>query len=283
MTEKHYENFPVASLMLPRRLRKPVSLIYAFARAADDFADEGDLADDERIRLLGTFRLELDRISGGIPPESALFRELAVIIEQYGLPVELFSDLLDAFTQDVGKKRYADFAELMDYCSKSANPVGRLLIQLYGIDSASNREYSDKICSSLQLINFLQDVEIDFKMGRIYLPMNEKLDHGITESGIASQEAGASWAKFMAFQTGRARRMMLEGAPLAQEMGGRLGLEMKMIIHGGLRILERIDAVQGDVFRHRPKLGRADWMHIMLRAFVSPAASGQAASTRTRF
>ncbi len=266
MTEKHYENFPVASVMLPRRLRKPVGLIYSFARAADDFADEGDRTDEERILLLDSFRHELARLSGGQEPQSILFRELSLIMEQYRLPIVLFTDLLDAFTQDVYKKRYADFGELLDYCSKSANPVGRLLLHLYGINSEKNRQYSDNICSSLQLINFLQDIEIDFEMGRIYLPEDEMMRYGIAGSHIESKKADASWAIFMKFQAERARRMMLDGAPLAGEMKGRIALEMKLIILGGLRILEKLDKSGGNIFGKRPKLGRCDWALMLVRA-----------------
>lgn len=258
--------------MLPRRLRKPVGLIYSFARAADDFADEGDRTDEERILLLDSFRHELARLSGGQEPQSILFRELSPVMEQYRLPVVLFTDLLDAFTQDVCKKRYADFDELLDYCSKSANPVGRLLLHLYGINSEKNRQYSDNICSSLQLINFLQDIEIDFEMGRIYLPEDEMMRYGIAGSHIESKKADASWAIFMKFQAERARRMMLDGAPLAGEMKGRIALEMKLIILGGLRILEKLDKSGGNIFGKRPKLGRFDWALMLVRALCMRGA-----------
>lgn len=265
MPEKHYENFPVASVMLPEPLRKPVGLIYTFARQADDFADEGELSDETRIGLLEAFRFQLGMIANGTEPDAVLFRELGRVIEQFELPISCFTDLLDAFTQDVYKKRYENFDEILEYCGKSANPVGRLLLHLYDADSPRNREFSDRICSSLQLINFLQDIQIDFGMGRIYLAADEMLRYGIKESDIASECAGESWAKFMLFQVERAKTMMLEGVPLASELKGRIALEMKLIILGGLRILEKIEHAQGDIFRRRPKLGRLDWMLILLR------------------
>ena len=269
MTEKHYENFPVASIALPKSVRRPVSLIYAFARQADDFADEGERSPEERIALLNGFRRELESIRSRKEPETTLFAALSSVISQYGLPLQLFHDLLDAFTQDVGKKRYENFTELVSYCEKSANPVGRLLLILYGADSERNRFYSDKICSSLQLINFLQDVRIDYAMDRIYLPQDEMRRFGISEHDIASGHAGQSWQALMAFQADRARRMMLEGAPLAKVMKGRFSLEMKLIVLGGLAILDKLEKAGWDVFRNRPRLERRDWLQLVPSAFFS--------------
>lgn len=269
MTERHYENFPVASIALPKSMRKPVGLIYAFARQADDFADEGERSREERIALLNGFRRELERIRSRQEPETALFATLSAVISQYGLPLQLFHDLLDAFTQDVDKKRYENFTELVSYCEQSANPVGRLLLILYGVDSERNRFHSDKICSSLQLINFLQDVGIDYAMGRIYLPQDEMMRFGISEHDIASKHAGQPWQTLMAFQADRARQMMLEGAPLAKAMKGRFSLEMKLIVLGGLAILDKMEKSRWDVFRNRPTLERRDWLQLVPRALFS--------------
>ncbi len=267
MSSKHYENFPVASLALPRRYRRPVGLIYAFARQADDFADEGEMADQERLSLLDGFRQELARIGSGKIPESPLFAELSVIIRQHHLPLPPFYDLLDAFSQDVMKKRYANFCEVLAYCEKSANPVGRLLLALYGFDSEESIKLSDKICTSLQLINFLQDVSIDYhRLGRIYLPQDEMKSCGIDEEAIAKGNAGGAWRELMAHQSQRAREMMLEGAPLSKIMRGRISFEMKMIVLGGLAILDKLEKVEWDVYRRRPKLEKADWVLLLLRA-----------------
>lgn len=262
MTARHYENFPVASIVLPRRFREPVALIYNFARQADDFADEGNRSKDERLALLRGFRSELDSISSGKAPGSRLFIALSETLRLHRLPLSPLYDLLDAFTQDVEKKRYADFDEILAYCSKSANPVGRLLLALYEIDSEKNRFYSDRICTSLQLINFLQDVEIDLEMGRIYLPENEMTSFGISEIEPDTE----AWRAFMKHQAHRAREMMLEGAPLAGKMQGRLSFEMRMIVLGGLRILEMLDEAGWNMFLRRPKLRFKDWTIIVLRA-----------------
>lgn len=267
MSSKHYENFPVASLALPRRYRKPVSLIYAFAREADDFADEGNRSDEVRLFLLEGFRKELERIGSGEMPQTPLFEELSEIVRQHNLPLTPFNDLLDAFSQDVKKKRYADFGEVLAYCEKSANPVGRLLLALYGLDSEENRTLSDRICSSLQLINFLQDVAVDYnRLGRIYLPQDEMKAFGIEEEDIARGHAGENWGKLMMHQAKRARSMMLEGAPLAGIMKGRISFEMRMIVLGGLAILHKLEKGKWDVYRRRPKLGKIDWIFLILRA-----------------
>ncbi|HEY0269177.1 MAG TPA: squalene/phytoene synthase family protein, partial [Methyloradius sp.] len=155
LASTHYENFPVASILLPMRLRKPIGLIYAFARQADDFADEGDLTPEQRLELLNGFKLELDKISHNQATDSALFTALNAMIKQHNLPLVPFYDLLDAFSQDVVKSRYENFGEVMDYCRRSANPVGRLLLHLYGYATPRNIGLSDAICSALQIINFL--------------------------------------------------------------------------------------------------------------------------------
>ena len=268
MAVNHYENFPVASALLPERLRRPVELIYSFARQADDFADEGDLPREQRLRKLGEFSTELDRVERGELPRLPLFAELAPVITAHRLPVGLFRDLLSAFIQDVTKSRYADFGEVMDYCRRSANPVGRLLLHLYQATEARNLACSDAICSSLQLINFLQDVEIDFRKNRIYLPKDEMAEYGVTETQIAGRTNGAEWQALMMFQIERARSMLLAGAPLARQLPGRVGLELRMIVMGGTRILDKLRASRGDVFRRRPVLQPYDWLAMVFRSFV---------------
>jgi len=266
MPVDHYENFPVASILMPRRLRRPVAAIYHFARAADDIADEGDLSDGERLRQLDALRDELARIAAGDAPETPLMQNLAIEIKQFFLPMQPLYDLLEAFSQDVVKKRHADYAELMDYCRRSANPVGRLLLHLYEEATAVNIGYSDAICTSLQLINFWQDVARDWAMGRVYLPLDELAQFGVTESQIAQQTCNENWRNLMKFQVDRARTLMLQGAPLGSILTGRIGLEMRMIIAGGLRILDKIEAADYDVFHHRPVLRPLDWVIMLAKS-----------------
>lgn len=269
MAVNHYENFPVASVLLPQRLRRPVELIYSFARQADDFADEGDVPPEQRLHRLAEFSTELDRIERGEPARLPLFVDLVPVITAHRLPVGLFRDLLSAFSQDVTKNRYATFGEVMDYCRRSANPVGRLLLHLYQATEARNLACSDAVCSSLQLINFLQDVEIDLRNNRIYLPQDEMAEYGVTEAQIAERANGTAWQALMMFQIERARGMLLTGAPLARRLPGRVGLELRMIVMGGSRILDKLRASRGDVFRHRPVLRPHDWLAMLFRSFFA--------------
>ena len=260
MPVDHYENFPVASLLLPKALRAPVEIIYRFARSADDFADEGSDPDDVRLARLDAYRREL------AAPQSPLFHDIAGIVRQHDLPLDLFQDLLSAFAQDVTKKRYADFADVLDYCRRSANPVGRLLLHLFKRTSETDLERSDAVCTALQLINFWQDVELDFAKGRIYLPQDEMARHGVSERHIAEQRCDAAWQALLRFQVERSREMILRGQPLARSLPGRVGLEIRATIQGGLRILEKIEHANYDVFRRRPVLRAFDWPLLLARA-----------------
>jgi squalene synthase HpnC len=260
----HYENFPVASLLLPARLRPPVQAIYRFARHADDIADEGDDPAESRLEKLAALDAQLDAIEAGRPSN---WPELAAAIGQHGLPIALLRDLLSAFSQDVTVKRYADYATLLDYCRRSANPIGRLLLALYRKQSPILVEQSDAICSGLQLVNFWQDIAIDWRKGRVYIPQSEMQRHGIAEGQIEEQRADTHWAALLGAQVERARAMLLSGAPMARALGGRIGWELRLVVQGGLRIAEKIDAAAGDVFRHRPVLGKADWAVMTARAF----------------
>ncbi len=267
MSVGHYENFPVASALLPGRLRHPVTVIYRFARSADDFADEGDLPASARLAQLDDYRQELGRLETGPAPTRPLFVELGQIVREFGLPLQLFRDLLDAFAQDVVKNRYANFTEVMDYCRRSADPVGRLLLHLFGAATECNLARSDAICSSLQLINFWQDIALDWRKNRIYLPQDEMRRYGVSEDQIAAGAIGGEWKDFMQFQVERARALMKSGASLGRDLPGRIGLEIRTIVQGGLRILEKIDKVKGDVYHHRPILKAYDWPFLLLRAF----------------
>jgi squalene synthase HpnC len=266
MSVDHYENFPVASVLLPRRLRKPVAAIYHFARAADDIADEGNLPNEERLRQLDEFRAELAHIANTEAPLTPLFQNLAAEVRQHALPTQPLYDLLDAFSQDVVKKRYANFDELRDYCRLSANPVGNLLLHLYDEATPVNIAYSDAICTSLQIINFWQDVAKDYVMGRIYLPQDELAQYGVNEAQISQGITDDAWRALMKFQVDRARALMLSGKPLGSILSGRIGLEMRMIIAGGLRILDKLENEQYDMFRHRPVLKRLDWVIMLTKS-----------------
>ena len=262
----HYENFPVASLLLPPRFRPPVALIYRFAREADDFADEGDATDAVRLERLEDFRERLRKIERGHIPGDNWFTELAGVVHNHRLPVSLFYELLSAFSQDVKRKRYASFPDVLDYCRRSANPIGRLLLHLFKRATPENLQCSDSICSALQLVNFWQDIEIDFRIGRIYLPQDEMKFHGVTEQHIAEQRCDEAWRALMQFQIERTRSMLEAGAPLGRALPGRIGLEIRATVQGGLRILEKLERAQCDMFRNRPVLKWHDWPVLIARA-----------------
>jgi len=262
----HYENFPVASVLLPPAQRAPIEVIYRFARSADDFADEGDDPPAVRLAKLDAYREELARIERGEPPATPLFHDVGRIVREYQLPVQLFRDLLDAFSQDVVKARYADFAELLDYCRRSANPVGRLLLHLFRMTDARSLAQSDSVCSALQLVNFWQDAEIDWAKDRIYLPQDEMRRFGVGESHLSERRCDDSWRALLAFQVERSRRMLLDGWPLGRALPGRMGLEIRATVRGGLRILEKLESAGYDMFRRRPVLTWLDWPLIMARA-----------------
>jgi squalene synthase HpnC len=268
MPVDHYENFPVASLLVPPRLRKPIEVIYRFARSADDIADEGDALPEERLAGLAAYQAELDRIAAGTTPQTPLFLALAEVIATHTLPIQLFRDLLDAFAQDVVKKRYADYPELLDYCRRSANPVGRLVLQLFGRTEDMHLMQSDCICTALQLINFWQDVAIDWQKERVYIPQTDFPHFHTSEDDIAAGRWSANWAALMDFEIDRARTLMLRGAPLVHALPGRLGWEIRLTVQGGLRILERLRQVRGDMFNHRPKLGKWDWLVLAGRSLT---------------
>ena len=266
MPVEHYENFPVASLLVPARIRRPIEVIYHFARSADDIADEGEASNAERLADLAAYQRQLDRIERGETPADALFGELAQVIRQHRLPIQLFRDLLDAFAQDVVKKRYADYPELLDYCRRSANPVGRLVLHLFGRTEPEHLEQSDCICTALQLINFWQDVAVDWQKERVYIPQTDFPHHRVSEADIAAGQVTPQWTALMNFEIDRAETLIRRGAPLVHALPGRLGWEIRLTVQGGLRILERIRAVNGDVFHQRPKLGKRDWLLLVARA-----------------
>lgn len=266
MPVEHYENFPVASVLMPRRLRPAVEAIYAFARSADDLADEGDATPEQRLAALSAYEAALTRIEQGGDGTAPVFDRLAAVIRQHDLPLRPFHDLLSAFKQDVQVSRYATYDALLDYCVRSANPVGLLMLSLYGQASEENVRDSDAICTALQLINFLQDVAIDSHKERIYLPLEDLSRFAISPAALDRPDARARWRSLMKFEVERARALMLSGAPLALRLNGRIGFELRMVVQGGLRILAAIEAVDYDVFRRRPQLHKRDWLVIFWRA-----------------
>jgi len=266
MPVDHYENFPVASILLPKRLRPAVEAIYAFARSADDLADEGDAAPEQRLDALKAYEDALARIEQGATEHEPMFERLAQVVREYDMPVKPLYELLSAFKQDVLVTRYATYDALLDYCTRSANPVGFMMLHLYGEASEENIRDSDAICTALQLINFWQDVAVDLHKERIYIPLEDLNRYAISPAALNHPSARPRWRSLMKFEVARARALLLSGAPLALRLEGRIGFELRMVVQGGLRILDAIEAVEYDVFLHRPKLGKRDWWAIFWAA-----------------
>ena len=257
----HYENFPVASWLCPPHLRTPIATIYAFARTADDLADEGDTRPAERLHDLAAYRADLhatatDNAVSARWPE--VFAPLAGVLRSHHLPVPLLDVLLSAFVQDVEKTRdsagYASRAELLDYCRRSANPVGRLLLHLYGVHSAQALQESDAICTALQLINFWQDLSVDIPRGRFYLPDDDCAAHGVDRSQLQALQPTPRTTALITEHARWARATMLEGAPLVHRLPGRIGWELRLVVQGGLRILDKVDALHGHSLCQRPRI-----------------------------
>lgn len=271
MNSQHYENFPVASVLCPPGLRPAIAAIYSYARTADDLADEGNATPAQRLADLAAYRADLHDVARGLSPSprwSAVFTPLATAISAHRLPIPLLEDLLSAFEQDVHLARYADRSLLLDYCRRSANPVGRMLLHLYGIHEPQALRQSDAICSALQLINFWQDLSVDLPRGRLYLPLDQCSAYGLTEFELIAQKESAATQDLVRSQCDWARKLMAEGAPLAHRVGGRAGWELRAVVQGGLRVLDKIAALRHATLHRRPVLGRRDWLPIAWNALV---------------
>jgi len=271
----HYENFPVASLLLPRRMRPAIAAVYAFARRADDFADEPGPSDSERLRLLDDWGCRLRRIAGSganaraaSSPDDLVFIALGDAIERHRLPISLFEDLLSAFRQDVLTKRYDTWADVLDYCRRSANPIGRLVLRVAGYDDRELDVQSDAICTALQLTNFWQDLKIDYGRGRIYLPLEAQARCGAREDDLAAGCMSAPWRQALREATLRTRELFDKGRPVCDVPAGRLRYELRATWLGGIRILNRIERAGFDVMSARPRLGPADAAWIAHRLFT---------------
>ncbi len=256
----------MASILLPRALRRPVAAIYAFARSADDIADEGDHDSATRLALLDIYRDNLESIGQGKTPSAPLFTALADTIRTHTLPLEPFYDLLAAFRQDVIKTRYADVDELLQYCRLSANPVGRLLLRLFRCDTETNVVLSDAICTGLQLTNFLQDVGADYERGRIYLPQDALRAHAVVPDDIRARRFGPGWQRLIQGEIERTRSLLLSGARLGSRLTGRFGLEIRLTIAGGLTILDKLQAINRIGFITGARLTPVNWLYVLWRS-----------------
>ncbi|MBK7866811.1 MAG: squalene synthase HpnC [Ignavibacteriales bacterium] len=274
LARSHYENFPVISLFVPKELQKEIAVIYWFARTADDIADEGESPPAKRIEDLDLF---LDRFNKALLGDykSEIDAALHSTIISRKLEPQLFRDLISAFRQDISVTRYDEFGEILDYCSRSANPVGRLILQLYGYRNEDLYKLSDKICTSLQLINFYQDISIDFKRNRLYIPIREILSSGLTSDQVMEQPDVEGMRELIKSQVDRAVQIMNEGASLPGELNLRLKLQISATIQGGLKIAQKIAESGYTCHIRRPVLSKKDYFIILTKSLSNVFTTSQ--------
>jgi len=268
---EHYENFPVASWLCPPEMRPAVRAIYWFARTADDIADEGDAPAAERQAALQAYRADLIRAAAGESGSgrwAGVFDPLARVVASHRLPLPLLAALLDAFEEDTRHAGYADRDALLDYCSRSANPIGRLLLHLHGIDDPAVLRCSDAVCTALQLINFWQDLSVDVPRGRVYVPRSDAAAHATTPADCLRDPHAPAPRALVRELCAWARGLMIEGAPIALAVPGRVGWELRFVVQGGLRILAKIAAMNFASFARRPRLHATDHLLIGVRALT---------------
>ena len=271
---RHYENFPVASLLCPPQLKAAVVALYHFARTADDLADEGSATAAQRLDALNRYRAQLVQAALGHPHEQGewawVFGPLQAAIMRHALPVDLLHDLLDAFVQDVDmtarQANYPDEVQLLNYCARSANPVGRLLLHLYGVRTPQALAQSDAICTALQLINFWQDCSVDLGRSRCYFPADWMRQCGTDIATLRIGTAGTGEQALIAHCVQHARQLMASGSPLVHLVPGRAGWELRLVVQGGLRILEKVERLGAQVLRQRPRLYAPDYVVMLWRA-----------------
>jgi hydroxysqualene synthase len=266
LASRHYENFPVASLLMPKSLRRHVAALYAFARIADDFSDEPEYEGVRKERLLD-WRRQLADI-GTTPPSHPVFLALGATLKDLDLPKQPFDDLLSAFLQDVEKSRYATFDEVADYCRRSANPVGRIVLMIHGFRDEELFRYSDAICTALQLANFWQDVSVDLKKDRIYIPEEDFKAHEYSEADLRMGVCNERFKNLMKFEVSRARSLFEQGRPLLSRVKFPLSTELRLTWLGGMKILKKIHRLDFDVIRTRPALKKREWIPLAARALV---------------
>jgi hydroxysqualene synthase len=263
IAQAHYENFPVASRLVPAALRPHVAAVYAFARGADDIADEPGHTADERLRLLDEWSAHLRQ-----PPRTPVFVALADTRARFNLPFELFDDLLSAFKQDVRKTRYATWDEVFDYCRRSANPIGRLVLRLSGVDRHEADTWSDAVCTALQLTNFWQDLAVDWERGRLYVPAEVWSAAEAQTADLDRREITPAWQTALGECARVTTDLFARGRPVCDVLTGRLRYELRATWLGGTRILHAVEAAGFDVFRHRPTLRTSDAIVIAWKALT---------------
>ncbi len=265
--KSHYENFPVVSLFLPQQLRKHIAVVYQFARQADDIADEGEKKSEIRIQNLELYQSIFSKTMEG-EYENDFWNALHNTITEFNLTTKYFYDLLSAFKQDISKTRYNSFDEIINYCERSANPVGRIVLELFNIREEGALKYSDAICTALQLTNFYQDVSIDIKKDRIYIPIDEMEKFDVKLNQFELKQNNTKFEQLLKYQVDRTKDYFSLGRNLFPRLPGKLEKQIKATVLGGEKILEKIEKINYDILNHRPKLSKIDYFNILLKALI---------------
>jgi len=267
LAKSHYENFPVVSFLIPGNLKKDVAIIYWFARTADDFADEGNFSQSERLNKLHAFE---DRLSVLLrsQPENNLETALKQTIVTRKLNSENLFNLLKAFKQDVVKNRYNNFSEVLAYCSNSANPIGRIMLELFNIRDNKAFYYSDRICTALQITNFIQDMQIDYQKGRIYYPLDEMERFEVDEKVFEMNKINLNLKKLIEFSVNRVQNYFNEGKSLLEFLSGRFKYEIAWTIKGGEEILNKIRGADFDIVTKRASLTKIDYLKLFIKSSI---------------
>ena len=268
LTRDHYENFPVASFLIPKNYRKEIAIVYWFARTADDIADEGEFSSNYRLEKLEQFEKQfLESIEKG--SDHPNFNLLSSVIKKNNLSTDYFTDLLSAFKQDVIKTRYNNYHEVLDYCKRTANPVGRILLGLFKVHDAEAIKCSDKICTALQLTNFYQDTLLDFTKGRIYYPQDELKMFSVTEKMFELKENNPNIKALVKYNIERVQQLFDEGRDINNYLSGRFKYEIKWTISGGEKILSKIRKNDFNVFDYRPVLNKFDFIKLLIKSLFN--------------
>ncbi len=268
LAKTHYENFPVGSLLLPKELKRAIHLVYAFARVADDIADEGNDTQEIRLAHLDEWENQLKRAFAG-EKDDPFFKELAETSTKYAIPPLLFYDLIDAFRMDARGTKYKTFDDVLLYCRHSANPIGRILLYLLDCVTDETCWESDSLCTALQLTNFWQDLSIDIERNRLYIPSDDMERFGLTAEELINARGTGSVQALLKFEVGRTRNFFLAGKPLLHSIDKRFSFELRLTYNGGMRILEKVESLKDNILGRRPTLSKFDWFSIVARSLVS--------------
>ena len=269
VTKKHYENFPVATFLFPKAHRDAAIILYSFARNADDIADEGNLTENERKKLLKEIEININSIKHQKKIQAPFFRDLDRVINQYSLDIKLFERFISAFKQDVEKTSYENFDDLINYCNKAACPAGEMILSLFDVHNHKNVSYSNNLCQALALIGMTQDIYEDFLKGKVYIPSSEMKKFILKESNIKTKNFNHNWKMFKVSWLKRIELLLNKGRPLGENVTGRLKLQIKILIAGADLLVKRLKKEDCDWFKNPPKLSKFDWSILLVKIIIN--------------